>query len=159
MPEDYKQFVYDIQGFLPPEKPGLGKWEFEILLDAEVAIRARKKSIDDEFRTRAQEEAREIISGFNIIKFRLNSLGEIQNPYDFVENSLLIRGIRVPGNACDLGLSESLRNDFCEFWHDTKQNAGQIKRVRYTPHNIDNPMQAACLISLFNYWANTAKFC
>ncbi|MEK6860202.1 MAG: hypothetical protein AABX54_05300 [Nanoarchaeota archaeon] len=158
MPEDYKQFVFDIQGFVPPENPKLGAWGIEIILDAEVAIRARKKLIDDKFREKAQEQARHIISGFRITGFSLDRLGKIQNPYDFVEDSLLIRGIRVPGNACDIGLSESSRDDFCEFWEDTQKNPDQVYRVRYTPHNVDNPMQAACLIFLFSYWANTARF-
>ena len=158
MPEDYERFVYDIQGFVPPSKIGLGRWEFEIGLDPKIAIRARRKVIDDKFREEAQEQARKIILGFNIVRFKLNSLGEIQNPYSFIEDSLLLRGIKVPGNACDLSLSESSRDDFCEFWEDTQQNSDEITRLRYTPHNIDNPMQAACLISLFTYLANTARF-
>jgi hypothetical protein len=77
-------------------------------------------------------------------------------PYNFAENSWLVRGIFVPGDSCDLSFNESALNDFLESgWK--KLNKGERRKpiwVDYAPHNIDNIKQARCLRELFLNWAN-----
>ena len=141
-----RNFIYSIDGPTPPEKGELGHWGFDIILDGNFARKMREKYPNEEVKARLNGEGRIIIA-----RYGLEKMGNI-TPYDFLSGSWLPNSFRVPGNACDLGLECSDREEL------TNTRLGEIEKglrpVTYTPHNVDGRDQAFCLLSLFTHWAN-----
>ena len=113
-------------------------------------------NISPERTNRFQSEGREIIK-----LHRIKGMVHEKNPYHFIEESPLIQGVNVPGDAADLSLDEFWRDEFqSDSWRELIKTGEkqELPPVSYTPHNIDTKDQAFCLLSLWLNWANTAKF-
>jgi hypothetical protein len=155
-----RNFHYSIDLFYPKKDITFGRWGFNTYLDTKVALALRDIPIKADMAERLQVGGREIISGF-----KLDKLGKIKHPYVFVEDSCLLRGVQVPGDACDLSLGESETRDYVsdfdshrKFMAEYLERKGEIAPVHYTPHNIDNQQQASALLSLWLNWANTIVY-
>lgn len=137
--------IYNIREFIPKgDKPGY--WGFNAELDLGAALKFKGEKLNAKFLPSFQEEARQIISEFN-----LDNLGIVEHPYRFVEDSFLLHSIKVPGNGCDLGLSENSKQTLSS---RIEENDYVFFPLKYTPHNVDNLFQASALVSLFLHWAN-----
>jgi hypothetical protein len=158
----FKNFVYALSGPSPPDNSGLGWWGFSAYLDRDFAVKLRETSMNERNYNRLNKEAREIVT-----KYDLDKMGEIANPYGFVEGSWLLWGIQVPGNSCDLSLDCDDRESFLENNFEKekdnikiqKKNKSKLIALDYIPHNIDNMEQAFCMSSLFTNWANQVNLC
>lgn len=154
--------IYRVDLFGPKDRQFPGDWGFTFELDNEVAIKLRDKKIKSSFVNNFQETGRGIIKGFGLEEF-----GLIQNPYQFIEDSALIQGVNVPGNACDMYLDNYAMDNFMESFERHKEFILKIKEIRpedvrrvpvsYVPHNVDTPLQASGLLSLLLNWANWAE--
>lgn len=150
-----RRFFYHIEGFIPPlgeETLRLGSCGFSAYLDRELAKRAFQKEIPENIPL--QDIGRNIIRGYNL------SADRNFKPYFFIPNeqektTCFVRTISISNfGACDLSADwrgvESLRkedDEYTEHW------------LEYTSHNVDTPVQASALLSLFLAWANsTASF-
>lgn len=73
----------------------------------------------------------------------------LHDPFFFINDTLLIQGVQVPGNACGVDL-ESI---------DAVLNGGfKISNVvNYLPHNVDSITQAYSIAVLFNKWVQCAE--
>jgi hypothetical protein len=79
---------------------------------------------------------------------------EKQRVHHFFEDTCLIRGVQVPGNACDLSIDESGLRELEEF-----KRQGKIQsNLGYMQHNVDSFMQAVFLELLFRRWANHFEY-
>ena len=140
--------IYRVREFIPKDdRPGY--WGFNAELDLEAALKFKDQKINSQFIDSFQEEARQIIRGF-----KLEDLGEVKNPYRFFEGSFLLHHIQVPGNACDLGVSEISKETL---YTKLDKSNYQFFPLEYTPHNVDNLFQASALVSLFLHWANMGE--
>lgn len=146
--------------FYPKQDITFGGWGFDVCFDIKTALTLRDIPIKTDLAERLQQGGREIISGFGLDKFQ-----KIRLPYSFVEDSCLLRGVNVPGDACDLGLAESEINDYVSNFQSYKKSitehineGGKVIPIRYTPHNVDTQLQASALLSLWLNWANTIVY-
>jgi hypothetical protein len=152
--------IYRFQAFGPKDRIFPGCWGFDAELDSRVALVLRQMEMKSEVKERFQESGRMTIKGYG-----LNKMGEIKNPYSFVDDSFLLRGLKVPGDSCDLALGESDRenylDDFARYKKWAEENPQEFLRrpvpVSYMPHNVDTPLQASALLNLFVDWANLAE--
>lgn len=139
------EFLYRVENFSPPLEPGkLGGYGFNINLDREFARKAKQKTIEDKIQERLNEIARD-----NIVK-RLFSSSLVTQPYHFVDNSLLVGSFHVPGDDCELGLS----NVEVESLDIENEHSNSVK---LHTHNVDNYQQAYTLFSLFTNWIEYAE--
>ncbi len=144
-----RKFVYEVQEFVPPDGSiHLGAYGFGVYLDRGFARKVKDFVLDevDFVQNRFQEMGEKLI----VRRLFRKEGGYIRKPYDFVEDSLLIQSIHVPGNACDLGVAWAQIEDI------------ENERVRknwleYNPHNVDSMAQAFALFSLFTKWVDWSK--
>jgi len=128
-------------------------WGFSTTIDPEFAVMARETKMEEKRRLRFVEGGYEIYKGFfpdlddDILRMTV--------PYRFVEESWLLHGVEVFGDACDLSLEEDGLESF--FDEEFREKAKYLYRVGYGPHNVDSMNQASCLLSLFLNWANSAR--
>ena len=155
-----RKFIYEINDFYPPNKSSLGAWGFSISLDQEIAIKLRELKRENRIEDILQEQGRRIVTGF-----KLNKLGKIKHPFQFVEDSLLLRSALVPGDACDLSLDDVALNSFVGNYKNYRESldeyikkGGEMPSIQYISHNVDSQQQASALLSLWAHWANTTKF-
>jgi len=147
------KYVYGIDALIPPNESKLGFWGFNSELDPEFAAKARDTRIPEEVENNLQQHAGKIIQGFGLAE-----LGEIKNPYHFMEESYLLHFVTVPGDACELGLGSFCQDDFFEDgWRRLKEAGITPEGVIYVPHNVDSKDQAFCLQTLWLHWANGAR--
>jgi len=146
----FRKFVYEIDGLYPPEKPQLGGWAFNAYLEPEFALKASKQPLTEQNETYLQEEAREIIK-----RYGLNEMGEIEHPLMFFNKSWLVTSFRVPGNACDLSVTDSSKFDLERL--EQLHQKGLLAPIGYMAHNIDAEKQAHCIASMFTNWANFTR--
>jgi hypothetical protein len=154
--------IYRVDLFGPKDRNFPGDWGFCFELNTEVAIKLRDEKINYSIVDNFQETGRSIIKGFGLEEF-----GIINNPYHFIEDSALIQGVNVPGNACDLSLDDYAMDNFMESFESYKSFILENKKTRledirkvavsYVPHNVDTPLQASGLLSLLLNWANWAE--
>ena len=135
---------------MPSDSAPHSRYNFSANVDSVLAEKAFRNIPKEEFIRNFQESGKELISkSFNL------KLKEISDPYDFAQRedgkfSFLLRGCRVPGDACDFGI------DGLEYGNIIKK-PDKIKKmynVEYVPHNIDNHVQAFTLLALWTEWAN-----
>ena len=101
-----KKFIYEIPVIVPIRSIPHSQWGFGVQIDPYVAFSAREKIVQPDFVERFQKEGREIVKAYGV-KGMVS-----QNPYSFIENSALISGVSVPGDAADLSLDEYCRENF-----------------------------------------------
>ena len=146
------KYIYEIPAIIPLENAGVGGYGFNVNLDSKLGIKAREKIIDKKILSHFKEEGSKIVKSFFGKKFGMN-------PYLFVENSWLVHAICVPGDACDLSLSENSIRDFISDLEKVKIGKYIPFSVHYFPHNVDSFQQAQCLRELFLQWANVTNSC
>lgn len=149
-------FIYKVPAIVPLRDVPHSQWGFVTQLDASFAIRARENERAERTEKRLQSQGRELIKLYGLEK-----LGSVQNPYSFIKNSLLIRGVNVPGDAADLSLDDYGIEVFGsrEEWKELKEmtKIQPMPPFDYVPHNIDTKDQAFCALSLWLNWANTTN--
>jgi hypothetical protein len=146
-------YIYSVPVIVPLENAGMGGYGFGVDLDSNFGIKARNTPIPDTSKKVFAEQGSKIVQHFFGKRFKMN-------PYQFVENSLLVHAICVPGDSCDLALDESGLSDFFnEGWEKIKKGKYIPFSVHYSPHNVDSFQQAQCLRELFLNWANSANLC
>ena len=151
-----RNFIYEVPAIVPIKNLPHSQWGFAVDLDPYFAIKLRGMNISPERTNRFQSEGREIIK-----LHRIKGMVHEKNPHHFIEESPLIQGVNVPGDAADLSLDEFWRDEFqSDSWRELIKTGEkqELPPVSYTPHNIDTKDQAFCLLSLWLNWANTAKF-
>ena len=144
-----RKFVYEIQEFVTPDgSHPLGGYGFGVYLDIDFARCVRNFVPDDvDFvQNKFQEHGKDWI----IRKVFKNEGEFLRNPYYFVEDSLFIQSVNVPGNACDLGV------DWGQIEYLSRENS-LSRCLNYSPHNVDSRAQAYCLMSLFTKWVDWTK--
>ncbi len=143
-------FIYEIDTIIPSEN--IRDFPVFIDLDYRFAVKARETEMPERILNNFLKSGKNIIQ-----KFGLNQLG-IVTPYHFVKKSWLLHFCAVPGDACDLGLSNNSQTDFLEYFDTIKEEPfPENARVSYSPHNVDTKDQAFCLLNLWLHWANNAK--
>lgn len=156
------KFIYEVPALAPKgkdEECRPGGYGFTTTLDGDFAVAARKTPMEDKRLEIFQKDGSEIIK-----RSKLKGIGYSGNPYVFIENSMLLHYVQVPGNACDLGL-----HWFEEFvedrWPNHSKLIDELKRrgdspapVRYIPHNVDSFQQASALLALWLNWANSSTW-
>lgn len=140
---------------------GEGDSLFLIGLDWDFADKLREEKLDSNFVLHIQELGRELLK--KKYKCFLSPSGA---PYDFFENSCLLRKIDTlydSGSLC-------LEIDFLNFYSgDSKLRRKEkvqfdaspyglesFSGVFYSPHNSEIKAQALCLVELFEIWINSA---
>lgn len=145
------KYVYQVPVIVPLENAGMGGYGFRVNLDSNLGIIARKELMIPNVKKTFVEEGSKIVESFFGKRFKMN-------PYKFAEDSWLVHAIFVPGDACDLALSESSLIDFFNSgWEEVKKGKYVPFSVEYSPHNVDTIEQAQCLRELFLNWANTTN--
>ena len=148
-----KKYVYEIPSIVPLENAGVGGYGFHVYLDSDLAVKARRDIINSHALNIFKEEGIKIVHSFFGKKYK-------GMPYGFAEDSWLVRGMFVPGDACDLSFNESALGNFLGSGWERMNKAGDKPIwVDYSPHNVDSINQAMCLRELFLNWANTANSC
>ena len=105
-----RRFPYRIEGFVYPDLSqgnSLGRFGFTAELELSVALEARKFELKDSVRDNFQKIGHKIMECYG-----LEELGP-RDPYMFVDDSLLLHFVTVPGNACDVGLEHHSQGFFC----------------------------------------------
>ncbi|MGY4884529.1 MAG: hypothetical protein ACP5NZ_03040 [Nanobdellota archaeon] len=151
-----RKYVYEVPVISPRESSFSGSdYNFHAILDGKLGIIARNKEINDNSYNRLKKE------GIEIVKSYLSYMDKKYNqmPYQFVEGSWLVHAICVPGDACDLALSEMSMRDFLNEGLKKFDHQRTPIWVDYTGHNVDNINQARCLRELFINWANLVNIC
>ena len=138
------KFIYEINGFMPPSEPGVGRCGFSAFLDKELAVRASQVKVSSEIQKGLLKFGSEAIRRVWERDFKESELcGEV---YNFHEDSLLLQYCSVPGDRCILGMAPGILT--------TLQEGTFPDRVEYSTHNVDNPLQAYALLTLWLRWAN-----
>ena len=152
-----RDFIYQIPIIVPFEGdkyPKLGGYGFDIWMDGNFAIDARKMKMEERIFTKFQKDGEEIIK-----RFRLGKRMFREQAYQFFDNSWLLRSATVPGNACDLSFDNI--NDFgghgFEGYLKGLEEAKEYCKERYVPHNVDSFKQAMTLRELWLHWADIAR--
>jgi len=151
-----RKYVYEIPVISPREISSSGSnYNFHAILDGNLGLLARKKEIGEHAYAVFKEE------GIEIVRSYLSYMDKKYNqmPYQFAEGRWLVHAICVPGDACDLALSEMSIRDFLD---EGLKKFGHQRTpiwVDYTGHNVDNIDQARCLRELFINWANRTNIC
>ena len=150
-------FIYQLPGIVRDGEMGWGLTEFSLgyLLDGDAAGRLRDMEMTDDVCERLQSRGRDIIGTFPKI---LTDMEVPKNPYLFLKGSSLLHGVSVPGDACDLSLDESGRDEFGSRWEKVRllQEGERPSFVMYTWHNTGIYVQAIAQRELFLDWANYA---
>jgi hypothetical protein len=149
-----KKYVYEIPTILPLEHAGFGGYGFNVYLDSNLAVKARKEIMKPFTYNKFKEQGVEIVQAFFGKKHK-------EMPYKFAEESWLVHAICIPyGDACDLALNESGLRDFLgSGWERRVKEDTTPFWVQYSPHNVDSINQARCLRELFLNWANVTNSC
>jgi len=138
-------FIYRIENFSPPldfwEQGGYG---FYIHLDRDFVRGTKQKTVEYELQERLQEIGKD-----KIVKILFPSR-LIKPPYHFLDNSLLVRSIHVPGDNCEIGINYNQLESL------DKENSSD-NSIKFSPHNVDNRIQAYALLSLFIKWVDYAE--
>jgi len=121
----------------------MGGYGLSIYLDPLIALRFKEFKRNTELTDTLQEDARAISQSLFP-----DDYDEIVNPYQFLEDSLLLQNCKVPGFSCDLGADFDAIERLC---------AETPRGLEFRPHNIDGFTQASALLSLWLNWFNTAK--
>ncbi len=125
--------LYRLVGFNKIHRDISGSCVFSIQLDSNFARKCREYKLSETIYRTLIKNAREILKDNDV---RLS----------FFEDSLLISSISVSGDCCCLGIDG--RNHDFDKWRDM---------IEYGGHNIDSKSQAYDLVSLFNYWLDSAE--
>lgn len=150
-----KPLIYHIPAIVPLTTMPHGQWGYPVGLDVYSAIDLRKRRLSRETVEHLQAEGRRIIK-----LHKIKGMFDVQNPYSFIEESRLLRGINIPGDATDLGLDDFWRDEFLGGqWRELPKFLGKQKfpPVSYVPHNVDTKDQAFCLLAVWLNWANTIQ--
>jgi hypothetical protein len=148
-----RKYVYEVPAIVQLENVGPGGYGFHVYLDSDLAIKARKEIINPNALKNFEEEGVKIVRTFFGKSYK-------NMPYSFAEDSWLVRGMFVPGDACDLSFSQYNLEEFLgSGWKRMNEKGNKPIWVDYSPHNVDSMNQAMCLRELFLNWANTANSC
>jgi len=144
------RFYYRISSLMPSENIPHSNYNFSAEIDPSLAEKAFKNSPKEGFIKNFQEGGKKLISKYFDLKIE-NLLG----PYNFIEKqdgkeSFLLRGICVPGDACDLSIDGTEYGRIIEKPDQIKH----LYHLQYVPHNVDNHTQAFALLALWTEWAN-----
>jgi hypothetical protein len=148
-----RKYVYEVPAILPLEDAGVGGYGFHTYLDSDLAIKARREIMKPQAYDQFKTEGTKIVQSFFSQKYK-------GMPYGFAEDSWLVRGMFVPGDACDLSFNESaLENFLGSGWEKVNSGKNNPIWLDYSPHNVDSIKQAQCLRELFLNWANITNIC
>lgn len=140
---------YVVSGFerAPPEID-MGAYGLATGLDMNLAKKAFGKELTQKTQDRFIEIGNHLVKSIGLTK----EDRMIMSPYMFIQNdekmyTCLLHFVRVPGNACDLGIE----------WNqidDVKRENSHRNLLEYGPHNVDSIHQAYGLLSLWLSWAD-----
>lgn len=128
---------------------------YSFMVSGEAAAKLIVRPLEQECEERLQGLARAILGKTSP---DLIELGVPDKPYRFVDGSYLLRGISVPGNACDLFLEVSDLEDLLRFKEEGGKSGSDVLPVdfaNYTVHNVDLYDQALALRELFIAWTDS----
>jgi hypothetical protein len=141
------EFYYRFDSLTPKEGPH-SNCNFNAYLKGDLARKAFEQKLNENFYKTLQEDGGKLI--------KLNFKEKNFCPYKFAENkegnlTMLLRGIFVPEDACDLSIDGGYYSNIVanpEMWLTDSLS------LRYVPHNIDNQLQANTTLILWLEWAN-----
>jgi hypothetical protein len=139
-----RDYFYRIEGYQPREH-GLGRAGFSAYLDREFAHVCHQTKMPRQGKKNLEAIAKSALHNL-FGKDRM-----MRPPYQFVDDSLLLRYIVVPGDACELGIDGGELGEF------KREEPPWDRSLAYTPHNVDTHTQAYALLSLFLTWADIAR--
>lgn len=113
---------------------GMNRSGFAIVLDSNFAAAVSKIKRDE------GERVSEMM--LHILTETLGKSNVDPNAIEFVGDSWLLQSLRVGGNCACFSAGSLSPGDFS-------------RHIRYSPHNIDNPRQAMCLLAMWLEWFNT----
>lgn len=123
--------LYQIQGLTSRRDRDFGQYGVVISLDGDVA---RKILYNKQRRNQESPLYKIMVEEVN------NKYGRIE----FIEDSWLLRLIQLEPMQCSCFGIEGMALDTLD----------KARSVKWTPHNIDSPHQAAQLVSIWLYWFN-----
>lgn len=137
--------LYRVTGLIPRADISLGRYGFGIHLDSKFA----KRTLDKREMSRTQERISQNFKTDILERLFPKDKKWLLPPFHFVEDSLLVQSIHVPGDACDLGID----------WSDIDELKREqpYRTLTYGPHNVDSMQQAYGLLTLFTEWINIAE--
>jgi hypothetical protein len=137
------RYAYRIEGLEPPfEFDRIPNYGFNVFLDRDFALNAKKDLVGQ----RAQERLQEIAAAAIKRMFYRQLIGQ---PYHFLGDSMLITSCQVPGdNNCELLIG---RDQI-----DSLERKNAKSELHYYTHNVDNRDQVYGLLSLFTRWCEYA---
>lgn len=134
-------YHYKIIGFCPRTDLSMGRWGFHVELDFDFAVRLHM------FKLKAAEQ-RELRKRFRAIAMTISAkqypLFEDYPRVSFLDDSMLISNIAVPGDACGLDIDDSREI--------RSRERHRLSVVQYHPHNVDVMVQAVQLLAVFAEW-------
>ncbi len=159
-----KFFGYEIGSLMPTYELPHTRFGFSVTISGDVARYALGLKVDSGKVRRDFHESmnkcgelyqKNVIQAFQYIIKRgiLNKNLVIQTPYDFVEDSCLLRSVRCWGDAADLGLDYTKIEFLERSLISPELEEKSLAPMTYNPHNIDNPIQQLILLELWRDWA------
>lgn len=125
---------------IPSERDGYGIF---IRLNRKDAKVARGFKIDDKDIADLQRLGRERVI------WRLNTRSRpMVTPYEFFEDSLLVKSVAFGGDGCSLGIEHRELTGL--------EDSPDDEPVVYTPKNVDHIVDSYALLALFSLWAQYA---
>ena len=155
----FKDFQYGFGELMPNFDSPHSNYNFNAYLNSTLAKKAfNETKINPDFYLDLDNKGELLIS--NLFKIRHSKKNLDFTPYHFFynkndEKTFLLRGVFLPrdlGDSCDLSIDGSDAGDIIDRSDKFFEYSSKLK---YIPHNIDNPMQAFALLALWTEWANS----
>ena len=149
------RFFYSIEGLYPPDGQGLGRGGFFTYLERKFSREALSTKLSEENIKRYQQDGEKIIER----AWRRNP-GASAKPYSFHDGTCLLRYCVSPGDACDLSIQPPEEIEYLkrELGETNLAESRDDLPIEYHPHNVDSPIQAYILLSLWTHWARTIQY-
>jgi hypothetical protein len=156
-------FGYHARGFAPSDS-GHSRYNLYLELHGHIALSALMEKISDGFVRPDFQESYQL-EGFEIQRRILRDLGPIvrqgtgltpksavESPYDFVEGTCFLKGVRIWGDATELGIDPGHIN-LLEGQLNESSPFDFQSPVVYNSHNVDTFIQQQVLFVLWENWA------